>query len=90
MARGVTYRLDVRKQDRTVELELHGLLDPPALAALRVALEHARSGGAEVRIVLAAGTDVERSCVAELRALRAEVVARAPYLAAWIAAGTKD
>lgn len=65
--------------------ELHGLLDEAALASLRAALAFVRDGGAPVRIVLCAGSEVERSCLAALRALDAELVAESPYLAAWLA-----
>jgi hypothetical protein len=37
-----------------------------------------------VRVVLREGSEVERSCLAELRALDAELVAEAPYLEAWL------
>jgi hypothetical protein len=82
--RGVTHRLDVRKQDRTVVFELHGLVDGAALASLRAALDFARESGAAARIVLKAGSEVERSCLADLRGLDAEIVAESAYLASWL------
>jgi hypothetical protein len=83
--RSVTHRLEIRKQDRTVVFELHGLLDAGALASLRAALEFARASGAAARVVLRAGSEVERSCLAGLRELDAEIVAESPYLASWLA-----
>jgi hypothetical protein len=80
----VTHRLDIRKQDRTVVFELHGLVDGAALASLRAALDFARSSGVPARVVLREGSEVERCCLPELRALDAEVVAESPYLASWI------
>ncbi len=85
LARGVTHRLDVRTQDRTVVFELHGLLDRAALASLRASLQFARKSGAPARIVLKVGAEVERSCLPDLRSLDAEVVAESAYLARWIA-----
>jgi hypothetical protein len=87
--RAVTHRFDVRKRDQTMVFEFQGLLDPAALAALRAAVEVARHSGASVRIRLREGTEVERSCVAELRALAPEVVADSAYLASWLAQGAK-
>lgn len=87
---GVTHRLVVTKQGRTVVFELHGLVDAGALASLRAALDFAREGGAGARVVLKAGAEVERSSLGALRALEAELVAESPYLAAWIqGTGTK-
>lgn len=83
---GVTHRLDIRTLERTVVFELQGLLDRAALASLRAALASARESGARARIVLKAGAEVERSCLPELRALDAELVAESAYLASWIAA----
>jgi hypothetical protein len=81
----VTHRIDVRKQDQgMVVFELHGLLDPAALASLRTAVGLARESGARARVILRPGVEVERACLAELRALEAEVVAESPYLASWI------
>jgi hypothetical protein len=87
MEPGVTHRLDVFTRDRTVVLELSGLLDEGALASLRAALDHARASDASARVVLRAGSEVERSCLEGLRGLAAEVVAESPYLAAWIGVG---
>jgi hypothetical protein len=81
---GVTHRLDVRRDRRTLVLEFQGLLDAAALAGLRTALAASLEGGARARIVLRAGTEVERACLAELGAMGAEVVAEAPYLASWL------
>jgi hypothetical protein len=81
----VTHRLDIRKQGCTVVFELHGLLDRAALASLRASLDFARASGARARVVLRAGSEVERSCLAELRTLDAELVAESPYLASWLA-----
>jgi hypothetical protein len=82
---GVTHRLEIRKQDGTVVFELQGVLDRAAMASLRASLEFARANGASARVVLRAGTEVERSCLPELRALDAELVAESPYLASWLA-----
>jgi hypothetical protein len=81
----VTHRLDIRKQGRTVVFELHGFLDGAALASLRASVEFVRASGASARVVLRTGTEVERSCLSELRALDAELVAESPYLASWLA-----
>jgi hypothetical protein len=81
----VTHRLDVHTEGSVVVFELHGLLDEAALASLRAALDFARESGAAARIVLRAGSEVERSCLAALRALEAELVAESPYLASWLA-----
>jgi hypothetical protein len=82
---GVTHRLDIHAQGRTVVLALHGFVDEAALATLRVSLALAVQAGADARIVLPAGTEVERSCLDALRGLGVEVVAESPYLAAWLA-----
>ncbi len=81
----VTHRLDVRKQGGTVVFELQGLLDRAALESLRASLQLTAESGASARIVLRAGCEVERSCLAELRALGVEIVAESAYLARWIA-----
>ncbi len=81
---GVTHRLDIHRQDRAAVLEFQGLLDPTALDGLRVCVSQIRASGARPRIVLREGTEVERCCVAALRALGAELVAEPPYLAAWL------
>jgi hypothetical protein len=80
----VTHRLDIRQAAQALVLEFEGLLDLDALAALHAVVAAARDGGRTVRIVLRHGTEVERPCVAALRALGAEVVAEAPYLARWL------
>ena len=84
----MTHRLVVHKQDRTIVFELHGLVYATALASLRAAHDFARESGAETRVVLKTGAEVERACVAELRRLGVELVAESPYLAAWIAGGS--
>jgi hypothetical protein len=81
----VTHRIDVLTQDLTVTLEFQGQLDAPALADLEAALAFARREGVAVRILLRAGTQAERDCLAALRSLDAELVAEAPYLASWLA-----
>jgi hypothetical protein len=86
----VTHRLDVHAQGRTVVFELHGVVNEEAVASLRVALEFARESGASARIVLRAGAEVERSSLVALRALRAELLAESPYLAAWLNAPSKE
>lgn len=84
----VTHRLDVHHRDRTVVFELNGLVDEAALASVRAALDFARESGAEARLVLRAGAEVERSCLPALKTLGVELVAESPYLAAWIAGGS--
>jgi hypothetical protein len=84
ICRRVTHRLDIKKRHRTLVLEFQGLLDTAALAGLRAALATARESGATARVVLRAGTEVERCCVPALRTLGAEVTAEAPYLASWL------
>jgi hypothetical protein len=80
----VTHRLDIRLQDRTAVLEFHGLLDATALEGLRVCVAQILASGARPRIVLREGAEVERCCLAALRALDAEIVAEPAYLAAWL------
>ncbi|HEY6004643.1 MAG TPA: hypothetical protein VIV57_17345 [Anaeromyxobacter sp.] len=80
----MTHRLDIHQQDRSVVLEFQGLLDAGALAELRASVALARENGAGARIVLRAGTEVERCCLPALRDIDAEVVAEAAYLASWL------
>ncbi len=68
-------------------LEVQGLLDEPALGNLGAAVALARASGAEVRVVLRSGVEVERACVPALRALGGALTVESPYLAAWIAGG---
>jgi hypothetical protein len=82
---GVTHRIDVRNEGETVLFEFHGLLDAEAMASIDAAVAFARTRGGAVRIVLRAGTEVERALLPGLRALDATVVAESPYLARWIA-----
>jgi hypothetical protein len=86
----VTHRLDIHRQDRTTILEFQGLLDATALAGLRVCLTQARASGARPRILLREGTEVERRCLAELRAMGAPVIAEAAYLASWLREDAKS
>lgn len=81
----MTHRLDIRKAARLVTIEFHGLLDAVALEDLQQAVARAAPGG-PVRVVLREGTEIERGCVADLRALEAELVAESAYLARWIGA----
>jgi hypothetical protein len=80
----VTHRLDIHREGRTTVLEFQGLLDATALAGLRASVSQARANGARPRVLLREGTEVERCCVAALRALGADVVAEPAYLAAWL------
>lgn len=74
------------KQDReAVVIEFNGLLDADALGGLRSTIALVRQEGADVRVVLRAGAEVERSCLPELRTLDAAVTAESPYLARWLA-----
>jgi hypothetical protein len=82
--RHVTHRIDIRSTPQVLTLEFEGLLDPAALRELRDAAARGTASGAAVRLVLRAGTEVERACVDELRALDAEVVAESAYLARWL------
>ncbi len=77
----MAHRLDVRCIDGCRILEFQGLLDPDALAMVRSA---ARPPGADVRLVLGAGTEVDRACLEGLRALGVEIAAESPYLARWL------
>ncbi len=81
----MTHRLDVHRQNGSITFEVQGLLDPAALAELRVGIQMARDGALVPRVVLRAGTEVDHSCLAELRALGALVLAESPYLARWLA-----
>lgn len=83
----MTHRLETQKSERTTTLEFQGLLDAAALAALRTAIAPALASGAPARIVLRAGTQVDRACLEGLRALGADLVAESPYLARWIGEG---
>jgi hypothetical protein len=80
----VTHRLDIHRQDQTTVLEFQGLLDATALAGLRACVSQALASGARPQILLREGTEVERRCLAELRAIGVEVFAEAAYLAAWL------
>lgn len=80
----MTHRLDIHRQDRTAILEFQGLLDAAALEGLRARVSQIVASGARPRIVLREGTEVERCCLAALRALGAEIVAEPAYLAAWL------
>ena len=77
----MAHRVDVGCADGCRILEFQGLLDPDALAMVRAA---AGPPGAAVRLVLRAGTEVDRACLEGLRALGAEIVAESPYLARWL------
>lgn len=78
----MTHRLDFRELGGATVLEFQGLLDQAALQVLRAAVAGTPRGLA--RIVLRAGSEVERDCLPGLRGLEAEVVAESPYLARWI------
>jgi hypothetical protein len=80
----VTHRLDIQRTRQAVTFEFQGHLDPAAFEELRAGVERAASGGVAVRVLLREGTEVERACVAGLRALGAELVAESAYLARWI------
>lgn len=80
----MTHRVDISKAQQLVTFEFQGLLDAAALEELRAGVQLAASRGAAARVVLREGTEVERSCVPDLRALPAEVVAESRYLARWI------
>jgi hypothetical protein len=85
----VTHRIDVARQGATITFAVEGLLDAAAVAALQASVAAARAAGGAVRIVLKAGTQVDRECLAALRALEADLAAESPYLARWIA-GSAD
>lgn len=75
----------MKQEQETVVLEFHGLFDADALRSLRSTVALVRRGGAEVRVVLRAGAEVDRACLPELRTLDATVVAESPYLARLLA-----
>ncbi len=75
------HRVDVRCVNGCRILEFQGLLDRDALAMVRDA---AGLPGAAVRLVLRAGTEVDRACLEGLRALGVEIAAESPYLARWL------
>jgi hypothetical protein len=85
----VTHRIEVSTEDRGVVFEVHGLVDPPALANLEASIAFVRQSGAAPKVVLRPGAEVERSCLDRLRALDAEIVTESPFLAAWLAADGK-
>ena len=80
----MTHRLDIQRTRQAVTYEFQGLLDPAAFEELRADVERAVADGVSVRVHLREGTEVERACVAGLRALGAELVAESAYLARWI------
>lgn len=79
------HRIDVRTGEGSLTLDFHGLLDPSALRELRAAADLAGAPGAAIRIVLRAGTEVDRACLPALCDLAAEIAAESPYLARWVA-----
>lgn len=79
----MAHRMDVRCVNGCTILEFQGLLDPDALALVRAAAGPDPSGA--VRLLLRAGTEVDRGCLEGLRALAVEIVAESPYLARWLA-----
>jgi hypothetical protein len=85
LPRRVTHRIDVIRRGAAITFEVQGLLDAAAVAALQASVAAAKVAGGAVRIVLKAGTQVDRECLAALRAAEAELAAESPYLARWIA-----
>lgn len=85
MDAGVTHRLEVRNENDTVLIEFHGLLDAAALVSLKGALARASERGAGARLLLRAGTEVDRSLVPQLQGLNVAVEVESPYLARWLA-----
>lgn len=85
----MTHRIEQRGHSGAgATFEVQGLLDRAAVEELRVAVEATIERGGAARIVLCAGTEVDRACLPALCRLRAQVVAESPYLARWIADGT--
>lgn len=81
----MTHRIDIRNQDATVRFEFHGLLDAAALASLEAAVASAVASGARAAVlVLRSGTEVDRSVLPELQALKVTLEAESPYLARWL------
>jgi hypothetical protein len=81
----VTHRIDVGREGGTIVFHVQGLLDAPAFAALKASVAAVTASGGDARVVLKAGTQLDRGCLPCLRALGAAVVAESPYLARWIA-----
>lgn len=80
LVRGMSFRIDIERGPRETVLMFTGLLDEAALAEI-----HARvRSGAAARLVLAVGTEVASSCIAELRRLPVPVIAESPFLRAWL------
>lgn len=79
----MTYRIDFRPAADGHRLEVHGLVDAAALAAIRAAL---RVGGAgKLRVVLERGCEVDHAVLEELGRLPGvELVAESPFLARWL------
>jgi hypothetical protein len=74
----MAWRIDLGQRNGALHLELQGVLDAEALAALARRVEGAR---VPVRLVLLQGTEVDPTCLAALRALPfAALVAESPYL----------
>jgi hypothetical protein len=80
----VTHRIDIRNQNETVRYEFHGLLDAAALASIEAAVASAASNSRAV-LVLRSGTEVDRSVLPALQALKVTLEAESPYLARWLA-----
>lgn len=81
----MTHRLERGEASDLVSLEFHGQLDAAALESLRAAIALARARGAQVRVILRAGTEVERALLPALRELEVTLEVESPYLARWLA-----
>ncbi len=80
----MAHRIEVRAGEGLTTFEFHGLLDPAALRELLASADLAAANAAAIRIVLRAGTEVDRACLPALCALEAEIAAESPYLARWV------
>jgi hypothetical protein len=78
----MTYRIDALGTEMPTVLAFQGLLDAAALADLRGRIA---ARAAPVRLLLRAGTEVDPTCIAELRRLPvAGLAAESPYLTRWL------
>jgi hypothetical protein len=78
----MTYRIDALRTKVAVVLSFQGVLDPGALADLRIRIV---AIGAPVRLLLRAGTEVDPGCIDALRRLPvAELSAESPFLTRWL------
>jgi hypothetical protein len=82
LSEDVTHRIDVRRSEDDVLIEVEGLVDATALTEIRLLI--ATSGAGTPRVLLRGGTNIDRRALAALRRLGVAVAAESPYLAWWL------